>query len=267
MEATIKLMLPALQGLAMDAARAINRVAADARASAKIKADGSPVTGADLAAEEAILPGLRRMTPDLPIVSEEACSGDQLVAGVMALTLAESIAAAGLFWLVDPLDGTREFLADNGEYTVNIALVTPERPLLGVICLPATGEVYWGGDGLGAWRQLPNQEPVAIKVRLVPPTGPVVLASRRHGDTASLDRFLADWPGAQLANAGSSLKFCRLAEGRADLYPRFGPTCEWDTAAGHAILAAAGGSVRTLDGQPLAYGKLRFHNPEFVARA
>ena len=256
-------LLPAVERLAVSAGQAIERIAAEARASAVTKADGSPVTRADLAAEAVIVPGLRALLPDAPIVSEEANPTD----GEGGRTLAAAVAAARWFWLVDPLDGTREFLADNGEYTVNIALVTPQRPLLGVICLPATVVVYWGAEGLGAWRRNPGQQPEAIAVRALPAVGPVALASRRHGDAAALDRFLADWPGARLANVGSSLKFCRLAEGAADLYPRFGPTCEWDTAAGHAILAAAGGSARTLDGQPLGYGKPLFRNPDFIARA
>jgi 3'(2'), 5'-bisphosphate nucleotidase len=235
------------------------------------KADASPVTLADQQAEAVIVAGLRALTPDVPIVAEEA----------MAAGDAPVLAAGGRFWLVDPLDGTREFVARNGEFTVNIALIDDGRPVLGVVLAPAVpvrlhsdrgaalGCLYSGIMGLGAWADDGNGRR-AIHCRAVPAEGLTVLASRSHGDAAALDRFLADHlagrPLARIGNAGSSLKLCLLAAGQADLYPRLGRTMEWDIAAGHAVLAAAGGSVRRVaDGLPLVYGKPGFENPHFVA--
>ena len=227
------------------------------------KADASPVTLADQQAEAIIVAGLRALTPDVPIVAEEA----------MAAGDSPALAPGGRFWLVDPLDGTREFVARNGEFTVNIALVEQGRPVLGVVLAPAVGGpggcLYAGIVGQGAWVEDAAGRR-AIHCRVVPAEGVTVLASRSHGDAAALDAFLqrhlAGRPLARVGNAGSSLKLCLLAAGQADLYPRLGRTMEWDIAAGHAVLAAAGGSVcRVADGQPLTYGKPGFENPHFVA--
>jgi 3'(2'), 5'-bisphosphate nucleotidase len=224
------------------------------------KADDSPVTLADQQAEAVILAGLRELAPGIPVVAEEA-----MAAG----TAPDLAAGAGRFWLVDPLDGTREFVARNGEFTVNIALIDQGRPVLGVVLAPALdggrGRLWSGALGLGAWVD-DAQGRRAMACRAVPDAGLTVLGSRSHGDAAALDAFLAGRRVAEVLSAGSSLKLCLIAEARADLYPRFGRTMEWDIAAGHAVLAAAGGGVYTLDGAPLAYGKPGFENPHFVAQ-
>lgn len=222
------------------------------------KSDASPVTEADHAAEEFILEALRTLTPDLPIVAEESvAAGDVPDIG------------DGRFWLVDPLDGTKEFLTRNGEFTVNIALIEGGRPVAGVVHAPAMAMTWTGGlcaDGpnLASFSNT-DQPAMDIRTREIPDGGAVVIASRRHGSNAELERFLETYKVAETLTAGSSLKFCLVAGGRADLYPRFGRTMEWDTAAGHAVLLAAGGEVRTLDGKPLRYGKPGFENPYFYA--
>ena len=216
------------------------------------KGDGSPVTEADERAEAVILERLAQLTPGIPVVSEE-----QAAAG-------SNPAFGARFWLVDPLDGTKEFIKRNGEFTINIALVDARRPMLGVVLAPALGRLYAGAHGRGA-----RLEDAAgrrdIACRSVPPEGITVVASRSHGDADALDDFLVGRKVAAQTNAGSSLKFCLVAAGEADLYPRLGRTMEWDTAAGHAVLLAAGGSVTTLDGKDLCYGKPGLDNPHFVA--
>ncbi|MCB9959150.1 MAG: 3'(2'),5'-bisphosphate nucleotidase CysQ [Rhodospirillaceae bacterium] len=218
-----------------------------------VKSDGSPVTAADHAAEAVIEAGLVELTPGLPVVAEEA----------MAAGRAPQI-ASGPFWLVDPLDGTKEFIAHRGTFTVNIALVTEGRPVLGVVYAPALGERYLGGEGLGAWFDA-GEGRRAITVRTPPEEGVTVVASRSHGNPERRAAFLKRFRVAAETSIGSSLKFCLVAKGVADVYPRFGPTCEWDTAAGHAVLTAAGGRVETDEGAPLTYGKPGFGNPPFVA--
>jgi len=217
------------------------------------KEDASPVTAADEQAEEVILAGLRRLTPDIPIVSEEAFARGEIASE-----------APPRFWLVDPLDGTKEFLKGNGEFTVNIALIDRRQPVLGVVAAPALRLAY-AGAGPGSAREWRGGSEQAIAVRRPPPSGLTVVASRSHGDAHTLGRFLNGRVIAATRQAGSSLKFCLLAAGEADLYPRFGRTMEWDTAAGHAVLAAAGGRVRTIEGEELRYGKQGFENPHFIA--
>lgn len=225
------------------------------------KSDHTPVTDADEAAEAFILEELAGLTPDLPIVSEEAAE---------AKGLPEKL--NGRFWLVDPLDGTREFLSRNGEFTVNIALIENGMPVLGVVHAPARAKTWAGAMALGSEASEATvtlaetgKPGTAISVRQRPERGALVVASRRHGDTALLDQFLEDYESAELISAGSSLKFCLVATGQADLYPRFGRTMEWDTAAGHAVLRAAGGRVMVHDNGPLQYGKPGFENPYFIA--
>ncbi|MCW5730303.1 MAG: 3'(2'),5'-bisphosphate nucleotidase CysQ [Alphaproteobacteria bacterium] len=216
------------------------------------KPDASPVTDADERAERVILAGLRARSPHAVVAEEEASRRIPAVPGEER------------FWLVDPLDGTREFLQRNDEFTVNVALVGRGRPLLGVIVAPAlglcfrgiVGEVAERREGEGTWQPIRSRQP--------PRSGLAVLASRSHLDQATRD-YISRLPVARLERAGSSLKFCRLAEGLADLYPRFGRTMEWDTAAGHAILLAAGGHVTTPEGTELAYGKPGFVNGPFIA--
>jgi 3'(2'), 5'-bisphosphate nucleotidase len=215
------------------------------------KADASVVTEADHAAEAIILGGLRGALPGCTVVAEEEVAGGKITA------------ATAEFWLVDPLDGTREFTGGGNDFAVNIGLVRDGKPVLGVVGVPATGEIYGGIVGVGAWRQKDGVR-AAISARFPPPEGLTVVASRHHGDQARLDAFLAGRTVATVVNFGSSLKFCRVAEGRADLYPRFGRTMEWDTCSPQAVLEAAGGSVETLDGAPLGYGKAGWDNPHFV---
>ncbi|MDT7835850.1 3'(2'),5'-bisphosphate nucleotidase CysQ [Aquabacterium sp. OR-4] len=252
-------MLAPLEALAREAGRVVMAIYATPFA-VHGKADDSPVTLADQQAEAVIVQGLRALAPAIPIVAEEA---------VAAGDVPDLAAGGGRFWLVDPLDGTREFVARNGEFTVNIALIEQGRPVLGVVLAPALdagrGRLWSGVQGQGAWVD-DAQGRRAIGCRGVPGAGLSVLGSRSHGDAAALQAFLAGRPVAEVVEAGSSLKLCLIAEGRADLYPRFGRTMEWDIAAGHAVLAAAGGRVCTLDGPALAYGKPGFENPHFVAQ-
>ncbi|MEO5375588.1 MAG: 3'(2'),5'-bisphosphate nucleotidase CysQ [Alphaproteobacteria bacterium] len=245
-------LLDAVRTLAREAGRAILDIYhGDFAVTAK--ADDSPLTAADQAAEAVILAGLARLTPDLPVVAEES-----VAAGHMPDI------RRGLFWLVDPLDGTREFVKRNGEFTVNIGLVESGRPVLGVVFAPAIDRLY---AAAGPGTAIVEAEGVVrgIHVRSPRPEGLVVMTSRSHGDDAALEAYLAPMRVAECIKAGSSLKFCIVAAGEADLYPRLGHTMEWDTAAGHAVLLAAGGSVRTLDGLDLTYGKPGLHNPDFVA--
>jgi 3'(2'), 5'-bisphosphate nucleotidase len=216
------------------------------------KADASPVTAADEAAEAVILDGLRGLTPGLPIVAEEAVAQGQV-----------PDVGEGAFWLVDPLDGTKEFISKNGEFTVNIGLVEDRQPILGVVLAPAKGIAWWGALGQGACRREAG-EVRRIQVRPWPSKGMVAVASRSHRD-AETDAWLAAEGITETVSAGSSLKFCLVAEGKADVYPRFGPTMEWDVAAGHAVLRAAGGRVLTVEGVPFRYAKPGFRNPGFIA--
>lgn len=220
------------------------------------KHDASPVTEADERAEALILAGLAALTPGTPVVAEES---------VAAGKVPDICAVGGRFWLVDPLDGTKEFISRNGEFTVNIALIEAGAPVLGVVLAPALNRLYAGGRGLGAYAEDATGRR-SIRCRAVPEAGLTVVASRSHGDAAALAAYLAGHKVASLANAGSSLKLCLVAAGEADLYPRLGRTMEWDIAAGHAVLAAAGGEVRRIDtGEPLTYGKPGFANPHFAA--
>ena len=252
--------LLALIDLALEAGREIMAIYATDFTSA-VKADASPVTLADETAERVILAGLALADPATPVVSEEAAAK-----GNIPLT-------ADRFYLVDPLDGTKEFLNRNGEFTVNIGLIEHGAPVAGVVYAPAAGRLFAGQIGWGA-----AQADVAISskaadaiwrplaVRPAPAAGFTVVASRSHRD-AKTDAFIAAVNTAELRSAGSSLKFCLIAAGEADLYPRYGRTMEWDTAAGHAVLAAAGGQVVTANGQPLDYGKRArgLDNPAFLA--
>jgi 3'(2'), 5'-bisphosphate nucleotidase len=243
----------ALRDIAREAGDCILRVY-NTDFAARAKLDHSPVTAADEAAEQIILARLAKLAPSIPAIAEESVAAGQV-----------PDIGAGPFWLVDPLDGTREFINRNGEFTVNIALIEHGRPILGVVHIPAQarlyvasapGEVFCFADKGGSKR---------IAARQPGKDGLVVVASRSHRD-AETDNYLGTLKIKDFLAAGSSLKFCRLAEGTADLYPRFGRTMEWDTAAGHAVLAAAGGIVRALDGSELTYGKPGFENPAFIAR-
>jgi 3'(2'), 5'-bisphosphate nucleotidase len=244
-------LLPAIRRAAEEAGAATLRYYGSA--AAVLKTDGSPVTAADQAAEDIILAALARLTPEIPVVAEEAMANGH---GPQAV--------GSRFWLVDPLDGTREFLSGNGEFTVNIALIENGRPILGVVVAPALGQSYGGHEpGTAILADGTGERP--IRVRAIPEEGETVVGSRSHGDPVAMERFLADRRVSAFRAAGSSLKLCLLAQGEADLYPRFGPTMEWDIAAGHAVLQAAGGQVLTLDGEPFRYGKPDYRNGPFVA--
>jgi 3'(2'), 5'-bisphosphate nucleotidase len=216
------------------------------------KPDASPVTEADHAAEAIIAAGLRAATPDIPVVAEE-----EIAAGHVPERRDQ-------FWLVDPLDGTREFASGGEDFAVCIGLVRGTRPVLGVVGEPMIGECFGGIVGLGAWRVAADGARHAIRVRVPPAEGLTVVTSRRSHDTAGLDALVRGRPIATTLRMGSAVKFCRVADGRADLYPRFGATSEWDTAAGQAVVEAAGGAVRDMpSGGILAYGKPGWENPGF----
>jgi 3'(2'), 5'-bisphosphate nucleotidase len=216
------------------------------------KSDASPVTEADRAAEELILAGLRAATPEIQVVAEE-----EIAAGHVRTVTAE-------YWLVDPLDGTREFAKGYDEFTVNVGLVRGGRAVLGAVAVPATGEMFTGILGQGAWKSEHGGPPRPIAAREVPEEGATLLGSRHHSVDSRLDAFVEGKRIARIIPMGSALKFLRLAEGAADIYPRFGRTMEWDTAAPQAVLEAAGGKVTLFDGTPLAYGKPDWANPSFL---
>lgn len=232
------------------------------------KTDGSPVTIADQEAEALITKALADIAPEIVMVGEEATAANNI-----------PDITSGRFFLVDPLDGTKEFITGGGDFTVNIALLDNFRPVMGVIYAPVTDTLWYGATGddavigkafvqtAGANGDCAQDQP--MHVRATPSEGMTVVASRRHGDPAGLEDFLRPYPVRETINRSSSLKFCAIAQGQADLYPRLGPTSEWDTAAGEAIVHAAGGYVTQLDGTPMVYGKKerKFLNPGFVVKA
>jgi len=196
--------------------------------------------------------GLTALTPDIPILSEESANAP-----------GEERKTWTRFWLVDPIDGTKDFTNRTGEFTVNIALIENGEPVMGVVTAPALGDAYWGIKGQGAWKREADGSTRRLAVEN-PPQAIRAVASKNHMNEDTR-HFIQQLGEHQLVQAGSSLKFCRIAEGQADIYPRLGPTCEWDTGAAHAVLVAAGGKVTQLDGTPLAYGKEEVLNPYFVA--
>lgn len=221
------------------------------------KADASPVTEADRRAEAILEPVLAGLAPSLPVVAEEAVSAGRV----------PDVRAVRAFWLVDPVDGTKEFVRRSGEWTVNIGLVVERRAVFGLIFAPVADLLYGGALGAGAWRLSGGGPRDAITARKAPAEGLTVISSRSHGDPDAIADLLRGHAVAGHATAGSSLKFCRLAEGTADVYPRYGPTSEWDTCAGQAILEAAGGHVADAEtGEPFRYAKRPdFLNPAFIA--
>ncbi|MGB8600801.1 MAG: 3'(2'),5'-bisphosphate nucleotidase CysQ [Rhizomicrobium sp.] len=226
------------------------------------KADASPVTIADEEAERFILKRLATLAPDVPVIAEEAVAAGRIPK------------IGRRFFLVDPLDGTKEFIKRNGEFTVNIAEIIDGKPVRGVVYAPAINKLYMGELSCGAFQIIaqpggaPNfAEAMPIAVRLPAKDGVVMAISRSHADKKS-EEYMAAFNVKRTVVAGSSLKFCLVAAGEADIYPRFGRTCEWDTAAGHAVLLAAGGSMTTPEGKPFLYGKTdeKYFNPSFIAR-
>jgi 3'(2'), 5'-bisphosphate nucleotidase len=244
-----------LVDIAIAAGAAIMPFYSPAGAEARVKVDGSPVTAADEAAEAIILERLRALGAEGIVAEEEVAAGRLPSVG-------------DEFWLVDPLDGTKDFIGGSGEFTVNIARVAGGRPVCGVVYAPALGEVFWGDENGAFHARVDDGQAVdARPIRVAEPGARLkVVASKSHLN-AETKAFIDRFPVESLVNFGSSLKLCRVADGTADLYPRLGPTCEWDIAAGHAVLAAAGGAVYAMDGGPFPYGKAaeRFLNPSFVA--
>ena len=217
------------------------------------KDDDSPLTKADLAAHRSIVEGLGRLTPEIPVISEES-----------GLPAFETRRQWPEYWLVDPLDGTKEFVKRNGEFTVNIALIRANRPVLGVVHVPVADKTYTGCDGLGAALREGDAAPTPIRVAAASNAPIKVVGSRSHR-SAGLDEFLAAAGETEMVPMGSSLKFCVVAEGKADIYPRLGPTSEWDTAAAQAVVEQAGGRVIKTDGEPLDYNnKEAILNPWFL---
>ena len=255
-------LLQVFEATAIAAGREILRIYEEG-CDVALKDDSSPVTAADHAAEAIILKALRRVTPDIPVVAEEEISGGHVPGDL-----------GDCFYLVDPLDGTREFVNRNGDFTVNIAMIEHGAPVLGVVHAPVRGQLFIGGPE-GAWQlTVDNIGTVTGRKAIACRTAPeqmVAVASRSHR-TPETDDYLRDFSIADCVSVGSSLKFGLLARGEADIYPRFGRTMEWDTAAGDAVLRAAGGITLTLDGKPLTYGRRNqaddadFANPNFVAR-
>ena len=255
-------VLAVFERLALSAGRKVMEVF-HAGGAVDRKPDASPVTEADRASEEIILAGLRAVFPTIPCIAEEEVSE-----GVVPPDL------GNLFFLIDPLDGTKEFVNRNTDFTVNIALVRDGLPEIGVVYAPCSGRFFSGRPGLAELIDVDAKYEIAGRRRIAVRTGTVpltIVASRSHR-TPETDSFIRNIEAAEIVSVGSSLKFCLLAAGEADIYPRFGRTMEWDTAAGDAVLRAAGGTTSTLDGRPLAYGKRNqagdadFANPFFIAR-
>ena len=246
-------LLPNVIRLVAEAGTAILKVYTGSH-EVEYKADDSPITRADRAAHEILSAGLARLTPEIPVLSEEAAAQhDVRVRGPWRE-----------LWLVDPLDGTREFIGRNGEFTVNVALVRDHRAVLGVVGAPVLGTTYYGAQGVGAFVSRSDAPPAPIRVR--PAATPLVVVGSRSHRGDSLDALLAKLGPHELRPMGSSLKFCLVAEGAADFYPRLGPTSEWDTAAAQAVLEAAGGAVVTLEGRALRYNERdTLLNPHFLA--
>jgi len=253
-------LLPQVLEIARRAGQAIMGIYADFNPAVEYKKDDSPLTQADLASHHIICDSLAALSPDIPVLSEEA-----------AEVPFEVRRNWHLLWLVDPLDGTKEFLKRNGEFTVNIALMRDGAPVLGVVYAPASDTAYFAVEGAGAYKsEQGSEKPIHASTGRNP--APKVVVSRWHGDgvdkmQADLARIGVDHARCEFVPMGSSLKFCMVAEGRADLYLRNGPTMEWDTAAAQCVLEMAGGSVSDLDGNPLKYNKPVLRNPNFLAAA
>ncbi|HEY4078326.1 MAG TPA: 3'(2'),5'-bisphosphate nucleotidase CysQ [Rhizomicrobium sp.] len=252
MGATLPSGLETLARIAVQAGSVVMRHYA-AGCDTRMKDDRSPVTDADEEAEKLILAQLAVAFPAVPVVAEEEAAAGRIAS------------VAGHFFLVDPLDGTKEFIKRNGEFTVNIGEIMDGVPVVGVVFAPALGRLFVGSRADGAFEtdtELANVRAIAVRQR--PADGLVVVGSRSHSD-AQTEAFLKSLKIREFRSTGSSLKFCLVAAGEADLYPRTGPTMEWDTAAGHAVLLAAGGDVTNWDGTPFRYGKPGFNNPGFIA--
>lgn len=244
-----------LLGKLVETARAAGKAVLDVYESdfeVSYKDDRSPLTEADRRSHGIIADALGRLSPAIPVLSEEG----------KHIPYAER-KGWGAFYLVDPLDGTKEFINRNGEFTVNIALIEDGRPILGVVHVPVQGTTYYAMEGAGAYRQKNDEPPQKIKTRQAPEDGLTVVASRSH-PSPELEDFLKKLKVKDRVSRGSSLKFCLVAEGGADVYPRLGPTWEWDTAAGHTIVEEAGGTVEDLEGRALLYNKKALKHEGFI---
>ena len=216
------------------------------------KEDHSPITAADIASHDIIVKGLRQISRDIPVLSEEGAEIPW-----------EERKKWRRFWLIDPIDGTKDFTQRTGEFTVNIAMIEDGEPVMGVVTAPALKEAFWGIKGEGA--HMRDRTGRVHRIRVAEPKDTLrVVASKNHLNEETR-AFIEALGSHETVQAGSSLKFCRIAEGHADIYPRMGPTSEWDTAAAHAVLVAAGGKVQTPEGHPLVYGKENILNPNFIA--
>lgn len=220
----------------------------------EMKGDGSPVTEADKAADALIVPRLEALTPDIPVISEERVENSE-----------KPDLSAGTFWLVDPLDGTKEFIHKRGDFTVNIGLIENGAPKMGVVLTPVDGRLAAGLVGEVAFEEEADGSRTSIQVREAGEDGLTIVASMSHRNP-ELEAYIGTQKVKQSISRGSALKFCLVARGEADLYPRTGPTMEWDTAAGHAVLLAAGGTLTDFDGGPFLYNKDGFLNGKFIAR-
>jgi 3'(2'), 5'-bisphosphate nucleotidase len=240
-----------VRSIAVDAGREILKVY-EREYTVTQKKDNSPLTEADRVAHDLIEARLAKLTPAIPVLSEESAAADYAARATWRR-----------FWLVDPLDGTKEFISRSGEFTVNIALIDGDRPVMGVVHVPVRSETYSACRGRGAFRRAGSDGGERIQVRRFEGGTATVVASRSHGGSETA-RFLESLGKYDVANMGSSLKFCLVAAGAADVYPRLGPTMEWDTAAAQCVVEEAGGSVTDLDGRPLSYNKADLHNPWFI---
>ncbi|MBZ0113145.1 MAG: 3'(2'),5'-bisphosphate nucleotidase CysQ [Thermoanaerobaculia bacterium] len=247
-------LLPTLLDLVDEAGRAILEVYDRGDAKVTLKEDRSPLTEADLASHRILVEGLQRLTPSVPVLSEESQS----------IPWSERRRWKS-FWLVDPLDGTKEFIRRNGEFTVNVAWIEDGVPTLGVVGVPVSKEVFFGGVGGSAY-QGNGADPVPLVCETYDGTSSLRVVTSRSHPSPEVEDFLARLAEPERISVGSSLKLCLLAQNRADLYPRLGPTMEWDIAAAHAVLVGAGGLIATVEGEPLLYNKETLLSPWFIAR-
>jgi 3'(2'), 5'-bisphosphate nucleotidase len=249
----IPLLLPSLVMIAHQAGKAILEVYHD-KPTISVKSDLTPVTNADLSAHKVITEGLKNLTPDIPILSEEAAN-----------IPFEEREQWQRYWLIDPLDGTQEFIEKKDEFTVNIALIENHQPIIGVVLAPALATTFFACKNMGAFKQIRNESPQKIHTCAFSEKNIRIILSRRHG-LEKLENFLKQFDNFTRVHCGSALKFCLLAEGAADIYPRLSPTSEWDTAAGQCVLEQAGGAVVNSNGEPLRYNtKDSLENPSFLA--
>lgn len=249
-------LLPLVIDIAEQAASKILEIYND-DINVQIKDDDSPLTAADLASHKVIVEGLSKLTPEIPLMSEESAS--------IPYALRKTWST---YWLIDPLDGTKEFIKRNGEFTVNIALIKDHKPVLGVVQVPVTGVCYFAAAGFGAFKKEAGKPAQKIKSKSTSPASFIVAGSRSHGSELQRSFFAALGDNTEVVAIGSSLKFCLVAEGKVDIYPRFGLTSEWDTAAAHAIVLEAGGFVSKTDLTPLQYNqKDSVLNPHFLVVA